>query len=230
MKDKFLIALGFIFVLLISIPVPNFMITSLIALLLLGLIVITVLLFRSLHKKTLIQRLPGIILCWTLFLLIIMISATRNIILTEEYENQNILIRYFGSDLIANKAYIGLPITIIIIAISLIFIEIPKHRIENLLTNLEDKIAREELEYVSSLDGVIKCISGTTKLAVIMFGVEIIACTLVHFIIYKQEITEVLNQSFVLATGITNLLVLMLTFCSFCCDYFISEFFKERNE
>lgn len=230
MKDKIMIIVSIVIVLLICIPVPNIVITSFFALLLLGLIVIACLSFYSSRKRKLIERLPTIILYWSFATLGTMISSVRNILTTENFENQNKLIQAFGNDIVGKNVYIGLPISILLIAITLILARVSKIRCKNTISSLQNKTSRDELEYLLSYDGVIKFLSGTIKAAVFIYLVVIIGSTLIHFINYKQEISIALEESIVLASGLSNMMFAMMTFCNFCCDYYIRNFFKENNE
>lgn len=230
MKDKILIIGSIALVLLLVIPVPNIVVTSLFALLFLGLIAIAFVNFYSLRKRKLIQYLPSIIVYWSLAGLGITISSVRNILTTENFENQSNLIRALGNDIVGKNIYLGLPISIILIVITLLIVKVSQLRCKNTISSLQEKTSRNELEYLLSYDGANKFLSGTIKAVVLIFGVVIIGYSLVHFINYKQDIAVAMKESIALASGLTNTMLAMMTLCNFFCDFFIREFFKEDNK
>lgn len=230
MKDKIMIINVISLVLLFFVPVPNVVITSFFVLFFLGLIVITYLTFYSLRKRKSIQNLPSIIVYWSMAGMGITISSVRNILTTENFENQNNIIRVFGNDIVGKNVYIGFSISIILIVMTLLIVKISQNCYKNTVNLLQEKTSRDELEYLLSYDGANKFLAGTIKAVVLIFGVVIIGYSLVHFINYKQDIAVAMKESISLASGLINLILAMMTLCNFCCGYFIMRYFEEDNK
>lgn len=221
--------IGFICVLalLLIIPVPDIVITIFFSLLFLGLTVIYVLSLYSLGKKRLIPKLPDIILYWILSTLGVMISCVRNIMTTECFEEQNKILRFAAKDINGVDTYGSIPITILIIAITFINIIIVKTKMKDEFYNRSGKESKDELLYFINMQKVTKVISGTVKAAVFVFVVALLGSTLTHVKNYEQNISDVIKQSLYLSSGLTNMILIMMSLCCMCINFFITVFHKE---
>ncbi|MCR5288895.1 MAG: hypothetical protein K6E51_02755 [Treponema sp.] len=176
-------------------------------------------------KKKNLPFVPKLILAWVLYNMALFVSLSRNVILTEAFEDQNkVSTHILGKNTSITNVIVSAVIFLCLMLSGLIVLNTGKSRVKDQWESIKNEGNKEKIEFYGYLDGSVCYLNGTFVFILFMTPVIFLAGSLVGYLVYGKPIIDCIKESAVLAMGTSIVFQGLFLYCNFIVSHCLEWF------
>ena len=215
-KNILTIIIGLFFGIMLLVPLPNLILYVLFGIDVVALIVCAFIAFVEKLKDKYFKLIPAFVMFWSFFNIGIVVSLSRNILITESFEKQNKLsTALFGNNISTSHNIISLIIFVCLTIVGIILANKGELVLKDKWEKVKNDGNKEEIEIYGNLDKSLKIAKGCFVSIFLMTAVLFFGGTLAGSLKFGRPMIDCLKESALLAMGTSIIFQALSNFCIF---------------